>query len=123
MTKQPEKENAYEKEYSDKKFWEKIKKYAKAAGEAVLKPALTLYYVAEDEDTPAWAKSVIYGALGYFISVLDAIPDLTPMVGFSDDLGALVAVSAAIAVFIKDKHKREAEEKLEQWFGESKQNE
>lgn len=29
------------------------------------------------------------GALGYFISVLDVIPDFAPIVDYSDDLGVL----------------------------------
>jgi uncharacterized membrane protein YkvA (DUF1232 family) len=66
----------------------------------------------KDPDTPMAAKGLIYGALGYFIMPLDAIPDITPIVGFSDDLTALATAITMVAMSIKDKHREEAEEKL-----------
>lgn len=110
------KDNEYTKAYSEDGFWEKIKKYAKVAGESVLEPALKLYYAAMDADTPAWAKGVIFAALGYFISPLDAIPDFTPVIGYADDLGVLAAAVAAVAMHIKEEHTEKAKEVLAQWF-------
>lgn len=69
-------ENNFSSAYSDDGFWEKAKDYAKVAGENVLEPALKMYYAALDAETPAWAKAAIVGALGYFISPIDAIPDV-----------------------------------------------
>ena len=110
-------ETKFEKQFSDDGFWDKVKKFAKSAGESVLEPALKLYYATQDPETPAWAKTTIYGALGYFISPIDAIPDLTPIVGYSDDLGVLVAATATVAAHIKKKHKEKSKETLKQWFG------
>ena len=107
----------FENEYSEDGFWDKTKSYALSAGEGVLKSALNLFYASKDPATPAWAKTTVYGALGYFISPIDAIPDITPFVGFSDDLGVLVAATAAIAAHISDKHREQSKRKLEQWFG------
>ena len=106
----------FTKSYSDDSFWGKVKDYAKVAGEKVLEPALKLYYAACDEKTPTWAKGVAYGALGYFISPIDAIPDVAPLVGYSDDLGVLVAAVAAIAAHVNEKHAEKARETLKQWF-------
>jgi uncharacterized membrane protein YkvA (DUF1232 family) len=103
-------------EYSDSNFWEKVKKYARAAGEGVLEPALKMYYAALDQDTPAWAKATIVGALGYFISPIDAVPDLVPVVGYADDLGVLVAALATTSAHIKAEHVKKAKETLSQWF-------
>lgn len=103
-------------EYSEDGFWDKFKNFAKAAGASVLRPALKLYYAANDPDTPAWAKATAIAALGYFITPIDAIPDITPFVGFSDDLGVLVAALAAIAAHIKDEHVNMAEETLKKWL-------
>lgn len=102
--------------YSDDGFWDKAKHHAKSAGQAVLEPALKMYYAARDPDTPAWAKAAIFAALGYFISPLDAIPDLLPVLGYSDDLGVLAAALAATAASIKDEHVQKARETLERWF-------
>lgn len=109
-------ENQFSKEYSDEGFWEKIKKYAKAAGESALEPALKMYYASTDSDTPAWAKGTIYAALGYFISPIDAIPDITPVVGYADDVGVLCAAVAATAAHIKEEHVEKAKKTLAQWF-------
>jgi uncharacterized membrane protein YkvA (DUF1232 family) len=109
-------ENKFESQFSDDSFWGKIKGFAKAAGETVLEPALKLYYAAQDSDTPLWAKTTVYGALGYFISPIDAIPDVTPIIGYSDDLGVLIAATAAVAAYIKKEHTKKAKETLKQWF-------
>lgn len=109
-------DNPFAKAFSENGFWDKAKQYARVAGEAVLEPALKLYYSAQDPDTPAWARSTVYASLGYFITPLDAIPDLSPLIGYSDDLGVLVAATAAIAAYIKQEHADKARAKLDQWF-------
>lgn len=106
----------YESDYSESGFWDKVEKYAKDAGEGVLGNALKLYYAAQDSDTPAWAKATIWGALGYFISPLDAIPDITPILGYTDDAATLLAAITAVAAHIKDKHTAKAKETLKEWF-------
>ncbi len=112
-----ENHNKYINEYSEDSFWEKVKEFAKAAGETVIEKALTLYFCYLDADTPVWAKSTIIGALGYFIFPMDAIADIIPAVGYSDDLGVLVMALAAVAVHVKDSHTKQAREMLGKWFG------
>ena len=107
----------YNKEYSDESFWGKVKEFAIKAGKEVIGKALILYYCLQDSDTPLWAKTAIIGALGYFISPIDAIPDITPIVGFADDLGVLAAASATVVLYIKEEHKENAKGKLKVWFG------
>ena len=106
----------FKQDYSDDSFWSKVKNYAKAAGETVLEPAAQLYYAFNDGDTPAWAKTTIVGALGYLISPIDAIPDLVPVVGYSDDLGILVAAVTATVMHIKEEHKQQAKELISRFF-------
>ncbi|MBT6048038.1 MAG: DUF1232 domain-containing protein [Bacteroidetes bacterium] len=108
----------YEKSYTENSFWKKVKKFARTAGKELINIALQLYYCLEDSDTPTKARGVIIGALGYFIMPLDVIPDLMPVVGFSDDLGVLVAAVGVVATHIKREHKEMAKEKLSEWFGE-----
>lgn len=109
-------DSQFSKEYSDSGFWEKVRTYARAAGEGVLEPALKMYHSALDSDTPAWAKATIIASLGYFISPVDAIPDIAPVVGYTDDLGVLVAALATTAAHIKEEHTKKAKETLSQWF-------
>ncbi|MCH1931421.1 DUF1232 domain-containing protein [Shewanella sp. A25] len=110
-----------EDEYTETGFWNKIKLFGKQAGRDVVERALWLYYAAQQPNTPAWAKSVILGALAYFISPIDAIPDLTPLVGFTDDLGALAAAITMVTLYIDDGVKTLAKEKLALWFGDDAQ--
>ncbi|MBO1270989.1 MULTISPECIES: YkvA family protein [Shewanella] len=107
-----------QQEYSEQGFWDKLKGFALKAGREVVENALLLYYAAKRENTPKWAKTAIFGALAYFISPLDAIPDLTPIVGFSDDLGALAAALAMVSMYIDDSVHAEATSTLKRWFGD-----
>lgn len=102
--------------YSDQSFWEKLKRFAKHAGAKVVELALQLYYTAQEPGTPTWAKSVIYGALAYFILPVDAIPDVIPVAGFTDDLGALAAAVACVAMYLTPEVRRKAKQKMREWF-------
>lgn len=108
---------SYEKNYSDDSFWDKIAGVAKKAGGKVIYLGLLLYYALKRDSTPTWAKTVIIGALGYFISPIDAIPDLVPIVGFTDDLGVLTAAVATCALYINNEVKVNAKAKIADWFG------
>lgn len=110
--------NDYSDNYSESDLWDKISKFAKSAGKDVIEKALILFYAASDPDTPKKAKAIIFSALGYFILPLDAIPDITPILGFSDDLGAIALALATVAAHIKPEHRDAAKQKIAQWFGD-----
>ena len=107
----------YQSKYSDAGFWAKVKNHAKKAGKKVIFDALTLYFALQDDDTPAWARAVIIGALGYLIFPLDLIPDFKPVIGFSDDTMMLAMALAAVAVHVKDQHRQQAKDVWDRWFG------
>ena len=107
----------YTTAYTSEGFWDKIGSYASSIGKGVLRPALLLYFTLQMKDIPAWAKATILGALGYFISPIDAIPDFTPVVGYSDDLAVLTAAIAVVSVHIDDEVRQAADQKLAEWFG------
>ncbi|MFZ6712775.1 YkvA family protein [Undibacterium sp. TC9W] len=108
---------SHSKAYSEKGFWDKLKKYAQAAGSEVIEKVLCLYYAAQRPETPAWAKTVIFGALGYFIFPLDAVPDMLPVVGYSDDLGVIAGALVTVSFYITDDVKESARDKMKGWFG------
>jgi len=108
--------NSYKKNYNNNSFWDKLVESALNAGEKVIYTALKAYYALNDADTPAWAKGVIIGALGYFICPVDLIPDFTPVIGYVDDMGVLLSAIATVGVHIKESHKIKAKEKLKIWF-------
>ena len=113
-----EDENNYPEVYSEDSFWVKLARYAKIAGREVVEKALLLYYALHEEDAPAWAKATIVASLGYFIAPLDAIVDLTPVVGYADDLGVLALAIAAVATYINDNVRAKAAVKMKEWFGD-----
>lgn len=108
--------NEYKNHFSEEDFWKKIRNYATSAGKEVVEKALQIYYVTRKPETPQWAKATAYGALGYFIAPIDAIPDLTPFVGYSDDLGVLAMALATLVYYIDDDVKKKAREKTREWF-------
>ncbi len=108
----------YKSFFSEKKLWKKLKKFAKALGAKVTYTVLLLFYAYRRKETPRWAKNIVLGTLGYLIAPIDAIPDLSPIIGFTDDLGVLSFGLVAIAAYVNDDVKRQARTKLSKWFGE-----
>jgi len=106
----------YNKQFSENLFWIKVKKMARSAGVKVVYSALLLFYTYRRRETPKWAKKVIIGALGYFISPIDAIPDLTPFLGYTDDLSVLAFALSTLAFFINKEVKENARRTLNKWF-------
>ncbi|WP_338473274.1 DUF1232 domain-containing protein [Niallia sp. XMNu-256] len=106
------------KHYSEDGLWKKIKKYAKKAGSSAVYVVLLLYYVLQKKEVPKKNKAIIIGALGYFILPLDLIPDVAAVIGYTDDLGALLAALWQVSMYIDDDVKNQAKEKLKNWFGE-----
>ena len=109
--------NNYSKYYSEKSLWEKITHFSQKAGIKVVYVVLLLYYIMTDKNVPLKTKASIGAALGYFILPLDAIPDLTPLFGFSDDLGVLLFALTQLSESITPEIKARAKLKLKEWFG------
>ena len=69
---------------------------------------VAMYFCLLDNRTPYWVKGVAAAALAYFVLPLDAIPDLLPLVGLSDDIGVLSAALATISTHISSEHRGKA---------------
>lgn len=109
--------DAYAEKYSEKKLFEKIGRFAAKAGKKLVYVVLLLYYTLQKDNVPMKAKAIIIGVLGYFISPIDAIPDITPIIGYTDDFGVLLVALAVVSVYIDEEVKNKAKNKLESWFG------
>lgn len=103
-------------DYSDKSFWDKCKANGKKMGLELTDKALQLYYAYHSERASVADKAIVIGALGYLISPIDFIPDMTPFIGYTDDLGVIVLALKSIANCINDEVKEKAKSKLKQWF-------
>jgi len=97
-----------EEAVSDARLHAKLAAAVRRASSEAIRHALQLYFAARSPETPAWARSVIYGALAYFISVFDAVPDFTPVVGYTDDLSVLAAALATVASYVGPEERRKA---------------
>ena len=104
--------------FSENKFWTKVKSYSRQAGLTTVYSAMLLFYAFKKPETPLWARNIILGTLGYFIAPIDAIPDLTPILGYTDDVGILGFGLVTIACYVDDQVKINARKKLRQWFGD-----
>ncbi len=49
-----------------------------------------------ESQTPTWQKAIVAAAFAYVVFPFDAVPDLTPIIGWLDDLG----VGTASLVFL-----------------------
>ena len=104
--------------YSEESLFRKISIFARVAGMKVIHCALVLYYTLKKPETPAWAKGIIVAALGAFILPIDLIPDIVPVVGYADDLGAMGIALGTVAMYIDEDVKSKARAKLKDIFGD-----
>lgn len=106
----------YVKDFNDNSFWDKCKKYCKSIGEECLEKALYLYYATESDKCHIGHKTAIYGALGYLISPIDALPDFTPVLGYTDDASVIAGALVAVASCIDSKVKAKARNRTKEFF-------
>ena len=107
----------YTDEYSEEGLWKKIKENVTSIGISLIYKALQLYYVAQSPKCPMKVKAGIYGALGYLISPFDFIPDITPIVGYTDDAAAIGIALLLAQMYIDDNIKAQAKGKIKDIFG------
>ena len=108
----------YRRYFSDERFWAKLRSQARKAGVKIVYTALLLFYAYRRTETPTWARSIILGVLGYFLAPIDLIPDLTPILGYTDDLGVLAFGLVTIAAYVNQDVRQKARGRLNQWFGD-----
>lgn len=108
--------------YFDDKFWSKLMKYSKKAGEKTVYTSLLLYFTAQNPAVPKSAKLTILGALGYLILPVDVIPDFIPVIGLADDASIIAYALYQVLSHIDEPTKQRAHNKMNSWFGQPDQN-
>lgn len=116
-------EKFYAQKYNEKSLTAKITNYSAKAGQKVVYAVLLLYYVMKNPGVGFKTKLTIAAALGYFITPIDAIFDLTPLLGYTDDLGVLILVLAKVSSSITPEIKLKARQKLGEWFNKRDERE
>jgi uncharacterized membrane protein YkvA (DUF1232 family) len=87
-------------------LWPKAKRVA--ARLPFAEDLVTAYYCAFDRATPLQVKATLVGALAYFVLPFDFVPDVLPLVGFSDDAAVLITAIKAVAGHMQPEHRTAA---------------
>lgn len=114
--------NGKEKNFSEKKYIEKLFKYAKKIGIKICYYSLLLFYAFKSPQTPKSAKLTIAGALGYLILPVDLLPDIIPVVGFTDDAAVIVTALSNVISHIDNTMKQQADKQMQKLFGDKYDN-
>jgi uncharacterized membrane protein YkvA (DUF1232 family) len=93
-----------------KGFWRKLTRHAGRLPFA--EDLLSAYYCAFDRETPLHVRAVLVGALAYFVVPFDAVPDIVPMLGFTDDAAMLAAAMKLVIDAIRPEHRDAARARL-----------
>ena len=112
----------YEQHYNEASFKDQLTRYGKLIGIGALYKAVQLWFVLQKPDVPASTKAVIMGALGYLIAPLDFLPDLMPVLGYTDDLVAITLALIKVQGYIDEEVERKSKKLLTKIFDEEAVN-
>jgi uncharacterized membrane protein YkvA (DUF1232 family) len=108
---------ANDRESVRKRFWVKFKRVVGRLPFA--EDLLAAYYCAFDKQTPRHVQATLLGALAYFILPFDFIPDMMPILGFTDDAAVLATAIRLVASHITPEHRDAARAMLKRGTGEA----
>jgi uncharacterized membrane protein YkvA (DUF1232 family) len=91
-------------------FWRKARRVA--ARLPFAEDLLAAYYCAFDPATPVQVKAVLVGALAYFVLPFDVVPDVLPLIGFTDDAAVLLTAVRMVAGHLRPEHRDAARQTL-----------
>ena len=91
-------------------FWPKIRKAAAHVPFAA--DALAVWYCARDDETPSSAKGMMLAALAYFVLPADAIPDVIPIIGYTDDAAVFATLIGLLGRHLKPRHREAARQAI-----------
>lgn len=89
------------------RFWPKMRKVIRLIPFSA--DVIAAYYAARDPMTPSYVRALLLGALTYFITPIDLLPDFIAGLGFTDDATILAAVMKITAHHILPGHRQRAE--------------
>jgi uncharacterized membrane protein YkvA (DUF1232 family) len=93
-----------------REFWAKAKRVA--ARLPFAEDLLAAYYCAFDRNTPRHVHVALIGALAYFVLPIDAVPDMLPLFGYTDDAAVLATALRLVASHIRPEHREAAQRAL-----------
>jgi uncharacterized membrane protein YkvA (DUF1232 family) len=102
---------AREKTRLGREFWPKFRRFA--ARLPFAEDLVAAYFCAFDRNTPRRVQVALIGALAYFVLPFDFIPDMLPIIGFTDDAAVLATAIRLVAVHIMPQHREAARRVLD----------
>jgi uncharacterized membrane protein YkvA (DUF1232 family) len=93
------------------RFWRKLRQLA--ARLPFTEDLIAAHYCAFDRQTPLRVKAALVGALAYFVLPADVIPDVLPLIGYTDDAAVLAAAIRLVASHITPDHREAARRTLD----------
>jgi len=87
-------------------FWKKLKRVAGTLPFA--EDLLAAYYCAFDRQTPRHVQVALLGAIAYFVLPFDFMPDMLPVLGFTDDAAVLATAIRLVTGHITSEHRQAA---------------
>ncbi len=106
----PEKEDPAAEKKVRRGFWKTMKRAFRHIPFA--EDVVAGYYCAVDRNTPTRVRTLLFGALGYFVLPIDTIPDIVAGIGFTDDAAVLLATLAMVGAHIRPDHRAAAKRVL-----------
>ncbi|MDO5072949.1 Uncharacterized conserved protein [Neisseria animaloris] len=100
----------------DPGFLRKLGRFAGKLGAPVVRQLYALYFLFKAPTTPKRAKVIILGALVYFLSPIDSIPDLLGPLGFSDDIAVITLVYTQVKSYLTEEIREKARIATEKLF-------
>jgi uncharacterized membrane protein YkvA (DUF1232 family) len=94
---------AQDRESVRRRFWSKLKRVA--AQLPFAEDLLAAYYCAFDSHTPRHVQAALLGAIAYFILPFDFVPDMLPVLGFTDDAAVLATALRMVVTHIMPEHR------------------
>ncbi|MDR3483353.1 MAG: YkvA family protein [Bradyrhizobium sp.] len=106
---------AQDRESVRRRFWFKLKRVL--ARLPFAEDLLAAYYCAFDKETPRHVQATLLGAIAYFVLPFDFIPDMLPVLGFTDDAAVLATAIRLVATHITSDHRDAARVALQRVSG------
>jgi uncharacterized membrane protein YkvA (DUF1232 family) len=89
-----------------RRFWRKLKRVV--AHLPFAEDLLAAYYCAFDSQTPRHVQAGLLGAIAYFVLPFDFVPDMLPVLGFTDDAAVLATAIRMVVTHITPEHREAA---------------
>lgn len=91
-------------------FWSLLRKVGRRVPFA--EDVVAAFYCATDPTTERRVKLILLAAIGYFVLPVDIVPDVLPIIGFTDDAAVIATALSTVARAMKPEHREQARETL-----------